>query len=202
MKKNKYVRALTFGLLSWLLGFAAFMPVHYFFERIAYPALNEWFPRVFPSYNFVTDESGYLALADNIELISAFAAIFILTYITVRFDNERAEYIITATDGLYTVPQGAAVYFPRYLRPDIICALMLPVPLAVADLFIPLELPKWLAPILDTLLSLNRVFTERFGLFIGTLFMMLGVFISRVLSGLLALRSHRAAWLSDIGGSQ
>jgi len=186
------------GLLSWVLGFLAFYPFGYLVGEVAYPALCKWAPRFFRVYNQVLEPEAFERVNGNINLIAALFAIFAISYLTVRYDNRRYEVMITETEGLYTVREGAALYYPRFLRVDLLSSMVMAIPLAVLPLFLPEEMPKILRRITETLTAMTWVFTDRFGIILGTLVLALLIFVFRQLSGLIALGRWRALWLSDI----
>ena len=186
------------GLLSWLLGFAAFYLSGYLFGQVLYPALSEWAPALFPAYNPVLDREAYERLNGNINLASAFLAVFLISYFTVRFDNRRFEVMITETEGLYTLREGARIYFPRFFAIDAVTAFVMAAPIPVALLFIPEEMPKFLTRAVGTLSALSCVFTDRLGTVLGIVAIALVILAFRLLSGLISLSKWRAVWLSDI----
>ena len=197
----KYLRAVSIGFLIWCLAFLILGAVSFVINSLIYPAFLQWFPRIVPEYNFVNERENYERFYLALSVISVVISIFILSYASIRLDNERMEYMITKTEGKYTLGEGISIYFPRYLRSDIAASLVIPLPLMVTDIFVlPFLdfLPEGLLSLIYMPFEPTRIICEAFGLVFGYLFMAVLFFVSRMLSGIRALDIWRVLWLSDI----
>ncbi len=194
-------KSLCFSELIWFCSFFGFFFISFSVNSLIYPAFLEWFPNIVPEYNFVTEREEYLALYITLILISGIVTVICAGYISVRFDNERMEHMITKTEGMYTLSEGAAIYYPRYFKDDVIISLILPLPLLLADLFLmPMLsfLPDGVISLLGNLFLPTRAFTDAMPAILAYTVMAVAFLLSRVLSGLRAIDAFRGIWLSDI----
>ena len=197
----KYVRSCFLGLGVWVISFPLFIAIAFLVNSLIYPALLEWFPRVVPQYNFVNERENYEQFFAFLGMISGIATVFVSSYITIRLDNKRMEYMITKTDGMYTIREGAEVYFSEYFRADLIIALIIPLPLLFLDAFLLPQLsflPDGVFSIIETLFSPTRAFTDFLGMIPSYLVMSVMMLSSRCLCALRAIDVWRVLWLSDI----
>ena len=169
-------------------------------ESLVYPALLEWFPQIIPEYNFVNERDDYERLAAALKVISAMILLFVVSHITLRLDNERMEYMITETEGLYTLGDGARIYYSRYLKADACAALLIPLPLMIFEAFLPLFgfLPEGALSLIQIPLEPTRAFTSTLGVIPAYLVMVVTFCAARLASGLRCIDLWRALWLSDI----
>ena len=171
-------------------------------NSLIYPALLEWFPKLIPEYNFVNEREDYDRLAAALTLICGVIYIFVSSHISLRLDNERMEYMISSTDGLYTISEGARIYYSRYLYADIFAALLIPLPMLLLDIF---AMPQLIGLLPDGVISLmsmpfepTRAFSAFLGIVPAYVFMSVCFLVSRLASGLRCIDVWRAVWLSDI----
>lgn len=197
----KYLRAVFIGILMWCLAFVILGAVSFVINSLLYPAFLQWFPRLVPEYNFVNEREDYERFYLALSVIAVAVSIFILSYASVRLDNERMEYMITKTEGKYTLGEGVSIYFTRYFYPDVLAAAVIPLPLLLIDIFaLPFLgfLPEGLLSLINMPFEPTRIVCEAFGIVFGYLFMAVLFFLSRLLAGLRALDIWRVLWLSDI----
>ena len=195
----RYFKNILWAAAAWLLSGAALHIPSFFISGVIHPALCEWFPALFVEYSPVSRPEQYAVMSATLSIINSTLAIFIISYFCVRLDNERMEYMISRTEGLYTFRDGAALYFPRYWKADLAVALTAPLPLVALNLFIPERLPAPLDSLVGDLLSFTRGYTDILGT-VGAVFVMcLTLLVCRLVSGALSIRTWQAAWLSDIG---
>ena len=197
----RYLKAFGFALFVWCFSFIIYGFVAFAVENLLYPALLNWFPNVVPEYNFVNEREKYEELYRIMRCFSAGITAIIVTYISVRQNNERFEYMITKTEGLYTVSEGAHIYYPRYIVEDLVASISVPFfVVALETRVIPLLkfLPESVIGMLYTPLSVSSCFVSLFGEAVAVLLLFLIIFLCRMLSGLHALDRFRVTWLSDI----
>ena len=196
----RYLKAFLFGLGIWCVSFAAFGLIDFAVKSLIYPALVEWFPKIVPEYNFVNEREDYDRLYATMSVISSLILIFLSSHVTMRLDNERMEYMITETEGLYTLSDGAKIYYSRYFRADICAALLIPLPLMIFDGFLPLFsfLPEGVLSLIQLPLEPTRALTLTLGVVPAYLLMAVAFCTARLLSGLRCIDFWRALWLSDI----
>ena len=175
-----------------------FLPLVFFiakaFVDVIYEALLEIAPKLIPEYSQVLEKEKYEAFVRVMNGIAALLAVFAISLATGIFDNARYEDVITETDGLYKIPEKLPAYFKRHIPSDIISAAL------PQMLFIPLTVPTYSKKFLDYfgfLIEPHLRLTDLFG-GVGTYFMIFFVAIlARCLAAPLALRRHRALWLTS-----
>lgn len=200
---KKYTHSVLRYFLIYALGFIPFYIIGALLEVI-YNILSDKMPSLFPSYNIVTQKSELLALESTLALICAVITVFVLTVLTVKYDNERYEFIISETDGLYELADGGRIYTKNYLYADIVCALAVPIPFLFTT-YIPFpeesaKALRILENVLGTLSSPTTAFSNKLGIFLGAAAVILISLVSRIPAGYMGLKRWRGLWLSDIDG--
>ncbi len=197
----RYIKSFSFGLLLWLVSFPVFMFVGFLINSVFYPAFAEWFPALVPRYNFVLEREEYDALYGTLELFTGVLTVGLISYISVRYDNERMEYMIRKTDGMYSIREGCNIYYPRYFLNDIALSCTVPLPLFLIDaLLLPTLtfLPEGVNSLLSFVFLPSRAFSAGFGVIGGCMLTAFFFFVFRILSGVRAIDVYRALWLSEI----
>ena len=196
----KYLKAFLLGLCIWCVSFMLFGLIDFAVKALIYPALAEWFPRIVPEYNFVNEREDYDRLYATMSVISALILICISSHVTMRLDNERMEYMITKTEGLYTLSEGLNIYYSKYFRADVVAACLIPLPLMIFDALLPLFafLPEGVVSLMQIPLEPTRAFTGTLGVIPAYLIMSFTFVVSRLVSGIRCIDLWRALWLSDI----
>jgi hypothetical protein len=170
--------------------------------RVIYSELHMRFGDRFPTYNPITDNEKYIKFENNLSLCASTAVFFIFSIIATVFDNERYEYMIKETDGLYTIKGGVRIYTKRYAATDILASLTAILPLFLMTLIrfpktnikFLLALDEWLTGFLVCPLS----FVNKFGFVLGYAAAAAVIFIAKIPSAAIGLRRWRGLWLSDI----
>ncbi len=158
----------------------------------------------FPVYSPVTDNEKYTEFENNLSLCASCVVFSIFSVISTVFDNERYEYLIKETDGLYTIKNGIRIYSKRYAAADIAESLIAILPLFLMTL---IKFPKtnirfllaceeWLTGFLICPLS----FINNFGLVFGYAIAAAVILTAKIPSTIIGLRRWRGLWLSDIEG--
>ena len=198
---KKYAHSILRYFLIYALGFVPFYIVRVLSEVI-YNALSDKIPSIFPSYNALTQKAQYLSLEATLALICAIVTVFILTVLALTYDNERYEFIISRTDGLYTLKNGAKIYLDRYLYADAVCATLVPIPFFImTKITFPEDSVKALRILgdaLTTLTSPTEAFISKLGLGFGIATAILASIFSRIPAAYMGLRRWRGLWLSGL----
>ncbi len=198
---RKYCSSFFRFFLIYVFGFLAFTAAS-FLVSVFYNVLNGALPSVFPRYNFVTEPELAESLAEGLRLTSGILSVFLLELLAVKYDNSRYEYLISRTDGFYTLKEGAVIYVKGYLFADVASAVL--VPLTTYSLvFINIgdkapRILRMLEKPLNTFISIPLSFTEKFGLTVGALLLIAVSLLSRAASAYFGIKRWRAIWLSDI----
>ena len=197
----KNLKTIGFSLFVWCFSAVIFFVVAFAVENLLYPALISEFPGFLPDYSFVNEREKYEQLHRILKMISAVIAAIFISYLSVRYDNERFEYMITKTEGMYTLRDGIALWYPRYVRSDLLVAVIIPLLAVILESrVIPLLtfLPESAKDLLYLPLSLSSAFVALFGEVWSIVILFLVIYASRLLAGLRALDRFRVVWLSDI----
>ena len=199
---KKYAHSILRYFVIYALGFIPFYIVGALSDVI-YGILSDKIPAVFPSYNALTDKVKFLSLQSTLALISAAITVFILTFFAVTYDNERYEFMIAETDGLYKLRDGGRIYASRYLGADAVCAALVPVPFfALTLISFPEDSIKALRVLrdaLDTICLPTSAFCNKLGLLVGLVIAVFTSLLARIPAGYMSLRRWRGLWLSDVG---
>ena len=197
----KNLKTIGFSLFVWCFSAILFSAVCFVVINVIYPAMLGEFPGLLPDYNFVNEREKYEQFRKILEAICAIVAAAILSYLSVRYDNERFEYMITKTEGMYTLREGIALWYPRYVRSDLLVSVIIPLLAVILESrVIPLLtfLPESAKDVLYLPLSLSSAFLALFGEVWSIVIMFLVIYASRLLAGFRALDRFRVVWLSDI----
>ena len=193
-----FAKNTVFAFALWLvLPLVMYFP-RFLIEGTLFPALCEWFPEVFENYSPVLDESAYAVQSAVIDISIAAVTVLIYSYILVRYDNERMEFMISKTEGLYTLREGARLYYPRYALCDAVISASVPTVFIVASIFVPTHIVDFIDPFFEYIFSFGRLFTSHLDFVLGALLAVLVVFVSRILAGLKSIRAWQGIWLSEI----
>ncbi len=195
----RYARNVLFAMFMWLLMPMLVNLPRFVINGTLFPALCEWFPEVFTNYSPITQPDEYFILTATLDITVATLAVLVFSYIAVRYDNERMEYMISRTEGMYSLKEGCALYYPRYIYADLAVSIIVPIPLLVASAFVPAHIHDLVDPIFDYLFAFGRIYTELFGYVLGGIVMSVSIFATRLLSGLKSLGAWQGIWLSEIG---
>ena len=153
-------------------------------------------PSLFPVPHPITDKEAYLLLTRRLGVFAAAPAIFAVTYFSEPYANERYEYIIKKTDGMYFIRDGARLYFPRYAPADLAATLIIPSAFTALVTFGPRVKET------ESLLSLFKMCesaTLELGAALAGLLLFALFFFSSLAGGFRALKVFRGRWLSTIG---
>ena len=178
-----FVGSLIATVLTSLIGGAIFALLH------------DISPDAFPKYSPVLNREEYEAQQVLFSTLGALFAVPIITYITMRNDNTRYERMITKTDGMYRIAEGAKIYFKTFLIHDILAALIIPA-LHFALTLIPF--PDGTPELVYILTYQPRAAIEGLGFATALILTLLLSLASRFIALPLCLEAYRSRWLSDI----
>ena len=195
----KYPYAVAYGFITLVFSYLAFV-VTALVSRWVYEALIDWFPSVFRDYSPVFEAAEYNAAMHTVSVIGTILGVFITSLVVTRLDNGRDEFITKKSEGFYRIPQMMPVYYKAYALPDLVASLI------TTALICALIIPSHLISRNDvsTFANLGRSFRDfHLGVLydgtnvIGFILSVFAIFyISKLISGIHALKKWRAAWLS------
>lgn len=190
-----YIYALLHKLAVFIFACLVFSVAKEFCLGI-YKELSSVDPTAFPAYHPITNKEEYLLLTQRISVFASIPAIFLVAFFAEPFANERFEYIIKRTDGMYFIRDGARIYFPRYYLADIVSALLIPSLAVVAVTFIPrLKETEAVFALFNMCDSVASVLGP-----VWAALLLFAIFLFSILAGALrALAVWRGRWLSSIG---
>jgi len=200
---KKYAISFIRYLIFYALGFIVFLLLGYL-TSAAHALLADWLPTLFKQSDPIYDRDGYAEMKSMLDAVTAALSLYTVTHLATVYDNERFEHMIGKTDGFYTVREGLSLYIPRYMAPDLISAVSVPLAAsALAFISLPDTAPVWarrIVGMIDGFLAIQNAFTEAFGFTIGVLLLILLSVIFRLPSAYFAIVRFRGLWLSDTEG--
>ncbi len=188
--------------LIYLFGFLVFA-VMTLVTSLVYGTLSEWLPDIFKTYNFVTEKEAAELLSKRIKLCTGALSLFLMGIFPATYDNQRYEYMISQTDGFYTIREGAPIYISEYLFADLLVSATVPLttfPLVFIN--ITDEAPRVLRILekyLNSFIAIPLSVTELCGYVIGAVILVAVSVAARAVGAYAGLFRWRAIWLSDIG---
>jgi hypothetical protein len=190
--------ALRFLIFNLLLP-VIFRPVMWLLG-IVFNLLCKWFPTIFRIYSIITEKAAYERQQLLISVIALAFSVFITVFLAVAFDNGKNEFLISKTEGFYTLKGGFSVYKSKFLTFDILLSFSIP-SILYALSFIPIDFPAGKLSVLEKYLTLFFVpytsLSEYFGIVPGEIiliFICVAALFPAIFSG---LKRWRASWLSD-----
>lgn len=185
----------TAHLFLWMLiGSLIGIVISTFFSEL-YRFLGEFMPSVFPSYDIKSGDAFFDSLYTSLWFVSLSATVFVSVYLSLRYDNERFEYIITKTDGIYRMPAFLPAYVKMYAMHDISASLLSGLIFTVPFFFVPMQFIKN-ESLLANLAEPYKLMGECFGYILSPIVMILMIMLCYVASTPLSLKYYRARWFS------
>ena len=185
----------TVRLLLWLIPGLVIGIFVYILTDSAYELLHKWMPRAFPIYNALHDPLSYESFMIKKSGFSVLVTLFISVCLSLMYDNERDEYVISKTDGLYEIPEIKEIYFTAFALSDAVAALICGALITLPVLFVPVQLietPGVLSALLTPLHTIHKSLgTEAF-----IITCTLSVLILHLPSLPIAAGYWRSKWLS------
>ena len=191
----------TLLLLVWMLiGILMTVGVYFVLSKIYSDVLFRYIPKLFPLYNPVLEKELYLGHVFRMNLVSLSVSVFLSVYLSLRYDNERDEYLIGRTDGFCTVNEVIPSYRSRFLISDTVACVISAAALSVPFAFIPekfLNRDSFFPMLLRTYHQLNQSLgTAALGLV-----KLLALLLSHIAAVPLAMKRWRAKWLTGFAES-
>lgn len=183
------------SLFLWMLMGLAFGAVFFSLAHQVYEILYKWMPDTFPLYGAVTQKEQYRALNLTLSIIAMLANLFLVTYLSARFNNDRFEFIISKTDGFYKIPDILRTYVYNFGISDLISSIICGAIFSIPVYFIP-ERFFSAGNVIVELLSLSRTLAVELGAPLASILTILGLILSHATTLPLALKFYRAKWLT------
>ena len=190
----KYIKFSTKLFLWMLLGSLIGLAVSTAISEL-YRLLNEIMPSIFPSYDVSSNAEFFDTLYTSLWLISLFITVFISVYLSLRYDNDKFEFIITKTEGFYKVREFLPTYVSIFGLYDIVSAIVSGFAFTLPFAFIPMPFIKN-ESVLAKLSEPYKLMSECFGIDMAPLVMVFFIALCYLCSVPLALKYYRARWFS------
>ena len=160
-----------------------------------YNSAARLFPNTFPLYNVVLEGEKHAAQEQKLSFLALFLTVIIVVYITQKFNNERFEYIITETDGIYYLKGAVPIYIKRFWLSDLISSVTVAAIFTVPIRFIPMQFFA-AGTAISTLLLPYKTLTNQLGAPVGEISLILFFLIAHIVTTPSALLYYRAKWRS------
>lgn len=177
-------------LAGLLIGAALRSVVNQFYDL-----LHGIFPETFPFYNTVLEKNLQERLETRLNLISLALTLVLTVIISQRLNNDRYEYIISKTDGIYKIDAVLPTYVSNFALSDLISSIIVGAAYTVPVAFIPKQFFGD-GSLVGELLYIMRVPTEAYGTVLGSILVVLILSASHFATLSITLRYYRAKWLS------
>ena len=187
-------------LFLWMLLGIIISPIVSGALSALYETLHLWLPDVFLKFDVVLEKEMFLAHQSRINVFSVAVTLFLTVYFSLRYNNERDEFIISVTDGLFSVKDVIPAYAKRFLLSDIVSTVIVSNLLAIPITFIPHQFLNTDGTI-SLLLTQYRLCMECFGEVGMLIFYTLSLLILHVPALPLALKSYRSKWLAGFASN-
>ena len=187
-------------LFLWMLLGIIISPIVSGIISALYETLHLWLPDVFLKFDVVLEKEMFLAHQSRINVFSVAVTLFLTLYFSLRYNNERDEFIISVTDGLFSVKDVIPAYAKRFLLSDIVSTVIVSNLLAIPITFIPHQFLNTDGTF-SLILTQYRLCMESFGEVGMTLFYTLSLLILHVPALPLALKSYRSKWLAGFASN-
>ena len=103
----------------------------------AHELLNSTAPDVFPIYNAISEKALYEAQHERLNLIALVISLFIIVLISLIYNNERDEFVISKTDGLFEIGDILGDYVRSFIVSDLAASVIVGLIFAIPIVFIP-----------------------------------------------------------------
>ena len=160
-----------------------------------YELLFEYFPDTFPLYNPVFEKEKYDRFTLTMAFISLSLTLALTVYICQRFNNDRFEFMIAKTEGLYKIREVLRTYVDKFAASDVAESIIVALLFTVPIYFIPKGFFTKSTFIVDLLLPLRTVI-DGVGITGAVLDAILALLLSHALTLPLILKFYRAKWLT------
>lgn len=182
-------------LFLWMLCGILISPLISKTVSALYETLHIWLPGLFPTFDVVLEKDLFLKHRGRMNVFSVLLTLFITAYLSLRFNNERDEFIISKTDGLFEVKEVIPSYIKRFLVSDIVSCVIVSNLFAVPIIFIPKQFLDT-DGLIASFLSQYNLCMDSFGEIGMPIFFTLSLLIMHIPALPLAIKSYRAKWLT------
>ena len=190
----KYAKKTGLLLLWMLIGLLLGLFISTLTMQI-YELLFEYFPDAFPLYNPVFEKKKY----ETFTLVMAYVSVclmFVFTvYICQRFNNDRFEYIISKTDGLYKISDVLKTYVSKFALSDVISSIITAAVFTVPIYFIPRGFFTASTFLVD-LLTPFRTIVDGSGIWTCVICSAVAIIAAHAVTLPFILKFYRAKWLT------
>ena len=192
-EKLKYWKTPLRLFLWMLIGSLISIAVSTFVTEL-YNLLNKLMPSVFPSYDITSGDVFFESIHTSLWFVSLLISLFTSVYFSLRYDNDKFEYIVTKTEGYYKIRGILPTYINIFGLSDAVSCVVLGSIFTIPFFFVPIQFIKnqsFLAKIAEP----YKLMGECFG-YAAPIVMIFLIALCFIASIPLALKYYRARWFS------
>ena len=161
----------------------------------SYELLNSKIPDYFPIYNAISEQELHTKQQYMLNLIALAITLLVTIVISLVYNNERYEFIVSKTDGFYRVHKVIKLYIKRFVLADIIASILIGLIFTIPITFINsafFSVPKIYSEIILILHIAHKALgTAGFCIFVPSVMILLHIPAIPI-----ALNRWRAKWLT------
>ena len=185
----------TYTFFLWmLLGIIITLTVGTAVSEL-YRLLGKFLPNAFPSYDILSDDEFFDTLYTSLWFISLMISMFITVYISLKHNNDRFEFIIDTTEGIYKIPDILKTYVDIFAKSDIVSCVIVGAIYTIPMIFIPEQFMNKSSALAALALPYKNM-SECFGVILGPTVFIISLCAFHIAAVPLALKYYRAKWLS------
>ncbi len=185
------VRLFLYMILGAVIGICVSITV-----SELYRFLNEIIPEVFPSYDIGSNKTFFDSIYTSLWFISLVVTVLITVYISLRYNNQKYERIITKTEGLYKIREVLPTYISIFGKSDVFSAITNGLIYTIPFIFVPMPFIKN-ESFLAKLSEPYKMMSECFGYVLAPIVMIVIIAACYTVAIPLTLKYYRAKWFSS-----
>lgn len=161
-----------------------------------YRFLNEVIPGVLPSYDIASSKTFFDSVYTSLWFISLIVTVMITVYLSMRYNNQKYERIISETEGLYKIRKFLPTYVNIFGISDAFSAVVNGLIYTIPFIFIPMPFIKN-ESFLAKLSEPYKMMSECFGYILAPIVMIVIIAACYTVAIPLTLKYYRAKWFSS-----
>ena len=185
----------TANLALWMIPGLAIGLVISAVVNQAYELLSRCFPDLFPIYDVIGESELYRLTSARVSVLALFIILTATVYLAKRYSNHTFEFIISKTDGLFTVREGLGIYAGEFLISDAIESLVISAVFFIPASFIPKQFFSTGSIVADILLPIHSL-ASLLGTPLGALAFFGLLAAAHLIVLIPSLTYYRAKWLT------
>lgn len=193
--RHRYLNPIIVFLIVYMFGLLLYHVSNTVVSGI-YTYLNYLLPESFPAYSLLAEKEANAELQKKLSVWGLLLTLFLINFIALKLENKKYERIVIQTDGLYLIKDGIKLYFKEFFKSDLITSALVPALLVIPPYFIPEKAMGYFGLIIPT--WLGYYLKPHYNIAVAMIMVAAFSYAGRLISIPFAVKSWRAAWLSDI----